>query len=52
VGLGAVILDAGRPREAEPFIREGIIQWGLNPAHDPTRIAEARALLTRVAGKT
>jgi tetratricopeptide (TPR) repeat protein len=52
LGLGAVILDAGRPREAERFIREGVSQWEINPEHDPTRIAEARALLIRVAGKS
>ena len=51
LGLGAVILDAGRPREAEPFLREGLRQWQLNRAHDSTRIAEARALLFQVAGK-
>ncbi|MGI9076695.1 MAG: tetratricopeptide repeat protein [Gemmatimonadaceae bacterium] len=49
-GLGAVVLDAGRPREAEQYLREGLAQWEGNPAPDSARIAEARALLIRVAG--
>lgn len=50
IGLGAVLIDADRPREAEPYLREGVAQWEQNPSPDSTRIAEARALLIRVAG--
>jgi tetratricopeptide (TPR) repeat protein len=49
-GLGAVLLDARRPREAEPYLREGVTEWERNSTADSTRVAEARALLTRVAG--
>lgn len=49
-GLGSVLLDAGRPREAEPYLREGVTEWERNSAPDSTGIAEARALLIRVAG--
>jgi tetratricopeptide (TPR) repeat protein len=51
-GLGSVLIDAGRPAEARPYLREGVAQWEQNPAHDSARIEEARALLNRVAGKT
>jgi serine/threonine-protein kinase len=49
-GLGSVLLDAGRPDEAQPYLREGVAQWEQNPAHDSAHIAEARGLLNRVAG--
>lgn len=49
-GLGAVLFDSARPREAEQLIREGVTEWERNATADPTRIAEARALLIRVAG--
>jgi serine/threonine protein kinase len=50
MGLGSVLLDAKRPREAEPYLRESLAEWERNPAPDSILLAEARALLTRVAG--
>ena len=44
-GLGAVLLDLGRPAEARRYLREGLTQW---EAHDPPeseRIREVRELL-------
>jgi serine/threonine-protein kinase len=46
-GLGAVLLDAGRPAEAQRYLREGLAQWeGRRPA-ELERVQEARALLDR-----
>jgi len=45
-----VLIDEGHPREAEPYLREAIIESERSPSPDSVRIAEARALLTRVAG--
>ena len=49
-GLASVLLDTHRPREAQPYLREGIAEWERNPSPDSTQMAEARALLIRVAG--
>jgi tetratricopeptide (TPR) repeat protein len=46
-GLGAVLLDAGRPGDAERYLREGLAQWQAHSPPDPDRLAEARALLAR-----
>lgn len=51
-GLGAVLLDAGRPGEAEPYLREGLAQWEAHGPPDPARIAETRALLQRALAAT
>ncbi|HEX9639489.1 MAG TPA: serine/threonine-protein kinase [Acidobacteriota bacterium] len=49
-GLGAVLLDAGRPAEAERCLREGLTQWEAAQRPEPNQIAEARALLKRSLG--
>jgi eukaryotic-like serine/threonine-protein kinase len=46
-GLGAVLLDAGRPAEAARYLLEGVAEWEAHVPRDPTRLAEARALLER-----
>jgi serine/threonine-protein kinase len=46
-GLGAVLLDMGRPAEAAGYLREGLSQWEARKPADPERVAEARALLDR-----
>jgi hypothetical protein len=49
-GLGSVLIDAGQPSAAEPFLREGMTAWQRNAAPDSALMAEARDLLSRVAG--
>ena len=50
-GLGAVLLKRNRPREAEPYLREAVLQWERNAAPDSVRLAEARDLLIQAAGR-
>jgi tetratricopeptide (TPR) repeat protein len=51
-GLGAVLLDMGRPAEAAGYLREGLAQWQAREPAEPDRVAEARALLDRALGTT
>jgi hypothetical protein len=46
-GLGAVLLDRGRPAEAASYLREGLAQWQARTPAEPERVAEAEALLAR-----
>jgi serine/threonine-protein kinase len=46
-GLGAVLLDLGRPAEAATYLREGLTQWRARVPAEPDRIAETQALLDR-----
>jgi serine/threonine-protein kinase len=51
-GLGAVLLDLGRPAEAARYLREGLAQWQAREPAEPERVAEAEALLERALGPT
>jgi tetratricopeptide (TPR) repeat protein len=46
-GLGKTLLDAGRNREAEPYLREGLAQWRAVRPPAPGRVAELVGLLAR-----
>jgi serine/threonine-protein kinase len=49
-GLGAVLLDMGRPAEAARYAREGLTQWQARQPAEPGHVAEAQALLERAVG--
>jgi tetratricopeptide (TPR) repeat protein len=44
-GLGAVMLDLGRPAEARRYLHEGLTQWEAHAPPEPERIGEVRELM-------
>jgi tetratricopeptide (TPR) repeat protein len=44
-GLGAVLLDLGRPTEARRYLREGLTQWEAHVPAEADRVREVRQLL-------
>jgi serine/threonine-protein kinase len=51
-GLGALLLDLGRPTEARRYLREGLSQWDAHDPPEPDRIREVRELLARADSTT